>query len=234
MRRIHKWLAVSAGVFLIVWLLSGITMISGHLIVDPWPHDQQRASIDFHKVLVSPGEVVARLGSQADHAGREPEVRRMNLVPLHHRMLYQVELESGKTLLVEADTGHRFEVTSAFAVQRLREGFAISSELESVDLVHRHDLYYSWGPLPVYRASFTGNSGTWFFFAPGDGSMRRSDGLSAVLMVLEGLHTFEPIMWLTGRKSARDIVLVFFSLVGVAAAGTGYYLAFKRSGQKKT
>ena len=93
MRRIHKWLAVSVGVFLLAWLVSGIAMISGHLIVDPWPKGQQRPHIDFHKVVVSPGEVVARLGSHADHAGIEPKVRRMNLVPLHHQV--QVFLAQG-------------------------------------------------------------------------------------------------------------------------------------------
>jgi len=231
MRRVHKWLAVSVGVILLGWLVSGITMISGHLIVNPWPQGQQRRSIDFRKVVVPPGEVVARLGSHADHAGMLPKVRRMNLVPMHNRVLYQVELESGKTLFVEADTGNVFEVAPEFAVQRLREGFSIHSELESVDLVHRHNLYYSWGPLPVYRASFKGNSGTWFFFAPSDGSMRRSNMRGAVLMALEKLHTFEPIRMLTGKKSVRDAFLVFFSLVGVVAASTGYYLAFKKQKQ---
>ena len=58
--KVHKWVAVTVGVFFLMWLISGIVMILPNRVYRPVP-GRKLAPVDYRDVTVSPAEALATL-----------------------------------------------------------------------------------------------------------------------------------------------------------------------------
>jgi len=221
---VHKWIAVFVGLFILVWLISGIVMMMPPLF--PGPARQQEARpVNFREVTVSPAEAVEEL---ARVLGSYPEVNRLSLRRIGDTLAYQVSLKSGVSHLIDARSRQLFTVTQELAEQIARDEFSIQTPVHHIDLVRRHTFDYSWGPLPAYRIMFDDKQGTVSYVSTIDGTVQRSDRWSRIRAAITSLHTFEPLRLVTERDWVRKGVLFVLSLIGIGAAGTGYYLALPR------
>jgi len=108
--------------------------------------------------------------------------------------------------------------------------------LERVETLTRYDnYYYSRRPelggrvLPVIRARFNDDARTWFHIDPQTGQvLERSTRANRVYRWLyNGLHSFD-ILWLWERRPLWDIVVITFSLGGMALSVIGVVIGIKR------
>ena len=224
MYKVHKWIAVTVGVFFLVWLISGIAMVLPNSWYTPVPQ-RRPGPIDFKEVTVSPAEAIATL---ARLLGSYPEVNSVNLKRIRERAVYQISVKRGDLHLIDARSGEVFKITQELAEQIARDEFPLEARVLQIDLVTRNSFSYPWGSVPAYEVVFDDNQATMSHVAVSGGTVRRSTRWSRIQAAVVSLHTFEPLKLITKRKAARKGLLLLLSLLGIAVAGTGYYLSIPR------
>jgi len=226
---IHKWLAVTVGVFFLVWLISGIVMV-----LPPWftPSMSQQASalLDLQKTTVSPTEAVMGL---AQTGGELPQVRSVTLMQVADIAVYEIVTASGEMYLVHAQSGQPFTITLDVAEQIVRGYVSLQSRVLQRDLVTKHSLTYQWGPLPAYRFIFDDDRSMVYYVSIQDGAIWQNNRWSWIKGAIASLHTFEPLRLITKEISIKQGLLVLLSVIGIGAAITGYCLALPRRAQSK-
>ena len=219
--KIHKWLAVSAGVFILVWIVSGIAMI----IPLPNPEKTRKEVVparDFLEITISPREAVEKL---ANLIGELPPLRSVSLEPIAGLMVYKISTESGRSHLIDSQTVQELNITQELAEKIVRKSLSTPASVSRIDLITRHRIDYLWGPLPAYRIEFSDSRATVSYVAVADGTVYHNDRWSRFRSVMVSLHTLDPLNLITGKAAVRKGLLLLLGLLGIAAAGTGYYLA---------
>jgi hypothetical protein len=224
MHTVHKWLAISVGLIFLVWILSGVVMILPPPSYGP-PPERSAEALDLGEDLISPTRAIAGL---KNGRGGQPEVNAVTLRRVLDTPVYEIALGGEGPLLVSARSGELFTITPSVAEQIVRTHFPSESRPLQTELVTNHSIAYPWGPVPAYRIATAGQTGTTYYVSARDGEVRRSNRWSRVQEAIASLHTFEPLKLLTRRESLRKGLLLLMSAVGIAAAGTGYYLAVPR------
>jgi hypothetical protein len=220
MHTAHKWLAISVGLFFLVWILSGVVMILPPPSYGP-PPERAAQALDLGEELISPTRAIAGLQNGA-------EVHAVTLRRILDTPVYEIATGREGPLLVSARSGEVFTITAGVAEQIIRTQFPSESRVLQTELVTNHSLTYAWGPVPAYRIAAAGQAGTTYYVSAGDGEVRRSNRWSRVQEAIASLHTFEPLKLLTRRERVRKGLLLLMSAIGIGAAGTGYYLAVPR------
>ena len=220
----HKWIGVTVGGFLLIWLISGVVMILPAPSSGP-PRQPSPAALDLQAVSVSPAEAVATV---AKLAGGAPEVTSLELRRVATAVVYEISVAGGGAYLIDARSNQPFTITSEVAGQLVRDRFPSPSQVQQSDLLSTHDMTYPLGPLPVYRVVLAGDPSTLYYVSPRDGTVSRSDRWSRAQNALASLHTFEPLKLLVRSSSVRRGLLIIASVIGIMAALTGYYLALPR------
>ena len=223
MYKVHKWMAVTVGAFILVWLISGIVMILPPPF--PAPARQRTPPLDFQEITVSPAEAVGNLGKVLKAS---PQVISVSLRRIADAVVYEVTVKPGGSHLIDARSGQVFMITPEVAEQIARDGFPSPARVLQIERVDRHSFAYPWGPLPAYRIVFDDDRATVSYISTSDGTVRRSDRWSRIRGAITSLHAFEPLKLITKRDAVRKGLLVLLSVVGVGVAGTGYYLALPR------
>jgi uncharacterized iron-regulated membrane protein len=224
MYKIHKWVAVSVGLFILIWLLTGIVMILPPLFPGS-DHKQESRPLNFREATVSPAEAVNEL---ARVLGSFPEVNWVSLRRVGDTLAYQISLKSGSSYLIDTRSRQLFTVTPEMAEQIARGESSLQTNVHQIELLRRHTFDYSWGPLPAYRISFNDEWGTVSYVSTIDGTVQRSDRRSRIRAAITSLHTFEPLTLVTERDRVRKGALLLLSFIGIGATATGYYLALPR------
>jgi len=93
--RLHKWFAVSAGVFIMAWCLSGIAMIlpvpqSGPL------EKKSQPSVNYSEVPLSPAEAVTKLSKVLESS---TQVSSVTMLQIRDSVAYRMTLQSGESYL---------------------------------------------------------------------------------------------------------------------------------------
>jgi hypothetical protein len=228
--QIHKWISIAVGLFLLVWLVSGVVMV----LPERW----------FQPLLLAPGEGIdytsASLSPQAaiEHLeqtkGEEVQVSWVGFSALDGRLAYHLYLVDGSSALIDATTGEPIVVDVEMAeriASRLGDG---GTGPGTVQWVYKHDLVYPFGPLPVYRVIYDRSSAPMVYVSPEDGSVSVSSPGTRLRSALASLHTFEPLRLLTPSERLRKGLLVLLGLVGIGTALTGYFLAILPLLRRKT
>jgi len=218
LRTIHKWLAVTVGSVFLAWLVSGIVMV-----LPPWSGvaaPRAAAALDLGEVKVSPGAAAATAG------GASEGVTSVTLARLMGIPVYRVASAHGLQL-VDARTGRLLRITQETAERLARLHFSVEGRVHEVALVTRHSVAYPWGPVPAYRIVFESAPGIAYYVSMTDGTVQRSDMWSWLRDAIVSIHGFEPLKLITKSDSIRTGLLVLFSLVGIGAALSGYYLVFR-------
>jgi hypothetical protein len=210
--RLHKWIAVGAGVFLCSWIVSGIVMI----LPDSAGGRPRPAAPEYRHAVLSPAQVAAAVGERP---------LEMALEPIGERIVYRVRTGRGSHLL-DAASGRPFEITPSLAESIVRNQYAGGSAAMRVERLDAHRHGYG-GPLPAYRLTVE-RSSTAYFVSLADGSVHRLTPVGRVRSAVESLHTFAVVPWLRGDSKARRVALFGAALTALAAALTGYFLALPK------
>ncbi len=219
--KVHKWIAATVGVFFLMWLISGIVMILPNRFYAP-VLQRTPPPLNFREITVSPAEAVANL---AKALGSYPEVSSVGLKRIRDTVVYHITMKPSGSHLIDARSGQVFTITPKIAEQIARDDFPSHGRVLQIDLVTRHTFAYPWGSLPAYRVVFNDDRATVSHVSMSDGTVRRSDRLSRIKAAIKGMHTFEPVKLITERDAVRKGLLLLLAVVGIGAAGTGYYLA---------
>ncbi len=197
MYKVHKWIAVSIGVFFLMWLISGIVMILPPLSPGPL-REQKLEALDFRKITVSPSQAVASIEKVLETSA---EVNRVNLRRVQDAVVYDVILKNGGSHLVDAISNQVFAITPERAERIVRSAFPTQAHVLQIERVSRHSYVYQRGPLPAYRVVFDNDQSTAYYVSTHDGTVRRSDRWSRIRGAIESLHTFEPLKLITKRDA---------------------------------
>jgi uncharacterized iron-regulated membrane protein len=220
--KIHKWLAVSVGGFFLVWLISGIVMILPRLSADPEGPPISDV-IDMKKVSLSAQEAVTKLTTQL---GEVPQVREVSLKRIADNDVYEVLTASHGPHLIDARFGEPFRITAQGAEAIAKRRVAPGAGVLQIELLSRREFTYREGPLPVYRIVFEQDPSVLYYVSVRDGTVSRSDRESRIRSAIASMHTLEPVKLLMEREAFRKGLLLLSSLIGIAAVGTGFYLAW--------
>jgi hypothetical protein len=216
-------MAVTAGIFILVWLVSGIVMIVPPLSAGP---ARQRApAADFPTVTMSPAEAIASL---AKLLGATPQVHSVSLRRIAGMVVYEIAAGAGGSHMIDARTGRLFTITPQVAERVARHDFPTQANVRDINLVTRHTFAYLWGPLPAYRIAFDDDRATVSYVSTSDGTVRRNDRRGRIRSAITSLHQFEPLKLVIEGNAVRKALLFLLSAVGIGVAGTGYYLALSR------
>jgi hypothetical protein len=107
----HKWIGVSVGVILAMWLFTGIVMVTG-----PRPPSPPTPRLDFSAAVISP--------AQASAKSRTP-VTRIDLIAIGTAPVYKLSTASG-TVLVDARNGELVVINDSLAMVIARQASGIS------------------------------------------------------------------------------------------------------------
>jgi hypothetical protein len=224
---IHKWLAVTAGVFFLTWLISGMVMVLSPLFNLSMPQHVP-APLDFQKTIVPPAEALMKL---AKTGGELPQVRSVTLKQVADIAVYEIVTANGEMYLVNAHSGQLFTITPDIAEQITRVYVSSQFRVLQRDLVTKHSLTYPLGPLPAYRFIFDNDRSIVYYVSIREGAVSQNHRWSWVRGAIVSLHTFEPLKLITSEKAIKQGFLVLLSVVGIGAAITGYCLVWPRRAQ---
>lgn len=215
-RKLHKWIFVFMGIFMLAWVVSGIVMI----LPQPWfgaITRFDRSEADYTLAVLPPSEAVARVERQGLTA---QGIRGVSLRTVDGRILYEVALENGTPRLIDAQSGEPFSFTPELAERLVRRNFEITATLLESSRLTEHDTTYPAGHLPVSRVRFDDDPQISYFVQESNLRIFRSSALSRVRSAVVSLHNLGPVEMLTGSHDLRHNMLIatgFLSLIGTIA-----------------
>jgi hypothetical protein len=235
MRRLHKWIAIAVGVFLLSWTVSGVVLLLPMRL--PAPAGQaapaaQTAPVDFREATISPAEAINDL-EQA--LGKRVQVDRIALGRIQDTTVYRITTSDDGVRLVDAASGELFEMTQSAAERLAREEFPTSAATVHIDWIDQHDVDYPYGSLPAYRIVFADTWGTVSSVSSTEGSVFRSDRWTRLRQRIVEWHSFQPLTAITRRERLTRLAMIGLGSVGTIVVLTGYYLALprRRSGSNR-
>jgi uncharacterized iron-regulated membrane protein len=221
--KLHKWIAVTVGAFILLWLISGIVMVLPKRF--PPPSRQAPAPLDLREITISPAEAVVTLSKVL---GSSPEVGQMTLRRLGNSVVYEISAKPGGSHFVDARSGEIFTITPDVAEQIAQGDLHSQARALQIEIINQHALTYPWGPLPAYRVVFDDDRATISYVSTRDGRVWHTDRRSRIRVAMSSLHDFSAFRLIIGRNAVRTGLLLLLSLVGIAVVVTGYYLALPR------
>lgn len=216
--KVHKWVGVSVGVVLLMWIVTGVLLSVGE------GRGQSRpAPPDYARATLSPAAAVAA-ASTGDSGLRA--IRVVELDRLGDRVIYRVKGAPRGTALIDATTGERIVVGESLA-RELAQRAVPGGTIESAELIHANDRGYA-GSLPAWRVRFADADATWFQLSAQDGLINISTTTSRTSSTVHGLHTFGSLTALRIERRHIRLLLIGASLVALAVVVTGYVLSLPR------
>jgi len=214
---IHKWIGVSVGVLLAMWLVTGIFMIL------PKPRALPPIPINYDSMTISPAQAVMIARAQADGN----EIRGVALRQLGDRLLYQVNLVGSGPVLVDGQRGTVVQITDSLVLASVRKGFGPEVEIERVEYLERHTMTYLFGPLPAYRVEIGDSARSVVHVAVRDGSLQASTGRGRFLGAMGKIHTFRALSAIRVDKRMERWLIILTSAVSLMLVVTGYFLSLR-------
>lgn len=221
-RRIHKWISVVAGVFLLIWIVTGI-----FISLPPAGGPQSRRANpvpDYSLATLSPAEAAT---TAASFAAAGAAVNDIELVRLAGRAVYQVMLAGVGPVLIDAVTGERITVDADEALRIATTAYTGDGTPSTPERVEEHSLRYMLGGLPAWRIAFDDRHGTEVHVVMRNGATTWSGSRHRFRMLMAAGHDWWPLGVIGGPKW-RSLALVLSALLALAAALTGYWLAVRR------
>jgi len=219
--QIHKYLAIVAGIFFLVWTISGIIMMTPLDWYEPSPL-KSAGTPDYSQALISPAEAVKVL--EADL--KSPvDVVAFELKTINNRPVYDILAAEVGSKLVDAIEGDVIKITPEIAEQIARDAVQTQAEVQSILRIKEHSTSYPFGQLPVFRILFYDHPGEIFYVTVQDGRVSQSTWLTRLRFAITSLHTFEPLRLISDNDKIRQLSLIVTAFLSILVALTGYYLA---------
>jgi uncharacterized iron-regulated membrane protein len=201
----HKWIGVSVGLILAMWLFTGIIMVTG-----PRPPSVPIRRLDFSTAVISPAQASARSAAV---------VNRLELIAIGSVPIYKISTDSG-TKLIDARSGEPFVVTDSLAE-------AIAMEASGISGAARTTRVKSDGGAPAYRIVFSDPAST-VVEVDANGAARVADRLKRFRNVMGGLHTFGVLRRVIDSRNTVAGLLVIVAGTALVSVVTGYVMALPR------
>lgn len=215
-RTIHKWIGITLGIALLVWLVSGVWMALPTSYQENW----EGGFSQWPAAAVAPAQAVI-----AASGGAPERVRNINMWGVAGRLFYRVSLDAGPVQLVDATTGEPVTVTPELAEQIARAIFGLpEAPIDTVERVDRYSMRYAAGPLPAMRIVFGDGNNTVVYVGVADGTVLGGGASHRIRSVVAGLHTFYPLRVLVSTNGEKGI-LILASVICIVGVFTGYWLA---------
>lgn len=222
--KMHRWIFTVMGVFIVMWLISGILMAMPDYWFGPTPEYMQPV-IDYHSATLSPADTVGVLISRGIPSD---DIRRVDLRQVRNDLLYSVQLGTGETLLVDARSGETFEFSEELVVDIIRDTFHVDSTVVDVTRLNKHDASYPWGSLPAWKIRFAYDSSHVYLVAEKDLGVFRSSTATRVRTAITSLHEFTPVYLISDDQRVRKGLLILTGTVSLAGALIGVLLTLPR------
>ena len=223
MYKTHRWLALVAGGFFIVWILSGILTMFQLPLEDSG--QGKDLPLDFRAATMSPSEAIQLVEKIS---GKPVETRDVHLDEVLGKVVYQVSINDGPSRLIDAQTGKEILIDKPIAEEIAKSRLPSHMEILHTEYLETHTPEYSNGPLPVYKISFNDTWKTFSIVEKSSGKEHHNNLWGRGKGKIVGLHFFSPIEQVTGSPRLRKAFVILIGLLGIGAACTGFYLALKR------
>ncbi len=225
-RRIHRIMAVSVGFLFLLWIVSGVVMVMPQLRIAALAPDHSIFQPETLRDLsISPVDAIRAVNGVSQGS---VEVTNIQLRPLAGAMVYEISTGNGGSHLIDARTGEVVTVTEQMAQAIAHTMMVDGVNVESSTLVSAYGADYTSGPLPVYRIQMSDPSASVVYVSARNGDSRYTNRWIRIRAALEGLHSFDPVEWVTGSSLLRKGLLLLGSLIGGVVALTGYALVLRR------
>jgi len=241
-RKIHKWASIGIGVFLIVWLVSGIVAVLPSFILERIDHrmmggkqvhtaetqselvqiESVAGEPDYRNLSLSIPEAISILETNLGHA---VQVTTCTTYRLSNTLVYDMTLKDGKRYLIDAIEGVPTTVTEAQIKENAKAAAPPGSHIVDMTYLNRRPYAY-WGPIPIYRLIFNDASRTYVYVSPITGQVEvKNKGWNRLREWMLSLHKFEFLLLIWEREAFRKGVMLILSLVGLGVVVTGFYIA---------
>lgn len=225
MRKIHKWTFIFMGLFMLLWVASGIIIsVPMHwLDIDGRPTSH---SVDYSQAVVSPAQAAAKVAADGNSPAR---ITSVSTQQIQDTLVYLVKREGEGERAVNAVTGEYFEFSPALAESIVRERYGIEDELIENRVLTAHNFGYPWGPLPVSHLRFSGQyAGADFYVNHTSGNVRSGTALTRARVAGGMIHSLEPIKHFTGSERLHRGFLVLTAAISLLGVIAGLYLVLPR------
>jgi hypothetical protein len=237
--RWHHYLGLAFGVVTFSWFLSGM------LSIDPLDWSPGDSATNAERLALAGGTI------DASAFGQSPAEVTLRFAPAGSLRELRAAMVGGKAFWVGIDGAAHARLVSAgtgvpdepgelpfralsLAAARLVPG----ARAVAFDTLRAHDDYYYPSPeharpLPVLRVRFDDRERSAFYLDPRLGSIAMKAGNRSRLerWLYTGLHDFD-FQALTSRRPLWDVVVILFSLGGLALAVTGVVVAWRWIGHQ--
>jgi hypothetical protein len=213
-RPLHKWLAITAGIFLLSWVVSGVGMMAGRSS----PRENKPAAVDLSEIAISPAQVLNRLspGAQAKWIA----IRRVA-----GRPVYELRVEDQGTVLIDAASGESLAFSAQLAGDIVRRQFPEAGAVTSAERLERGDFRYRTGPMPVWRVTLDGDSPAAYYVPERTGDVVRIDRWRVMQAVFSRVHDLSAVRMIGAGPAVQHTLLYLGSALAFVTAITGYRLA---------
>jgi uncharacterized iron-regulated membrane protein len=225
LRKIHRWVFIAVGIFMITQILSGLLMIMPPEWFGASPHWPRNPPADYHRAVLSPSDAVAKLTADT---GSPVEIKQIKLRQIKEHLLYSIVQGDNSKKLIDAATGEYFDFTPELAESMIRNQFSIETPLTEIELLTEHSSVYPWGSLPAYRMTFDDSSSESYFVVQDDLKLYRSSPVTRARAAITSLHEFVPLELITHDSRVPKGLLGLVFGIALAGAITGMLMLLPR------
>lgn len=219
--KLHKWIGVIIGVFLLTQCITGIIFLLPSLEVST-NAEPDLSQHYFQSMNVSPAEAIEILNKELD---LPLQIKQINFKQIKNRIAYKISTKTGNVYLIDSVSGDRIRITQEFAKQIAQDKFIGSSKVVKVEKIDKYGLVYNWGPLPVYRVVFDGTLASSLYISGLSGEIvRKSNTIDKIRSLVLRFHDLSILTIFTKRGIYGKVLLVTLSLTSIVLIGLGYYL----------
>jgi len=201
----HKWIGISVGVILAMWLFTGIIMVTG-----PRPATPPTPQIDFSAAVISPAQAAAK--------SSDP-VNKIDLITLGSSLTYKLSTASG-TVLVDARSGEKIVINDSVAIVIATLASGVSAPAKAKRLGSGEEA-------SGYRVVFSDESAT-VAEIDASGAAKVTNKLKRFRNMMGGLHTFGVLRGFNASRGTIEGSLIVVAGTALVSVITGYVMALPR------
>lgn len=218
LRKTHKWLALIAGVQVLLWSISGLYMTVVDLDIIHGDHlvkEQRTELIDSAKIVPIVKPIIEQLAP----------IRSISLKTYFEQSVYEIR-SNKKITIVDALTGEiKEKLTAKVMEQQANKIYAGDANISSIELLAAYPGEIGGRKQPVWQVQYNDWSQATLYFHPQSGRLisKRTD-LWRTFDFLWLLH----IMEYKGVGGVTGIFFRVFSIISILMAAFGAWLLFYR------
>jgi len=218
-RRIHKWLALAAGIQISIWAISGLYMTVVDLDIIHGDHlvkQVEEPNIESQQLRAISPELIKELAP----------VQSITLKSYFGMPVYEIRARKKNTLIVDAQTGElKQALTKEQVKQNALQVYAGDDSINKIELLSTHPGEIGGRKLPVWRVEYDDLVQSTLYFHHTSGQLlSKRTHLWRAFDVLWVLH----IMDFLKSKGHRGYLFRFFSITSLLLAIFGAWLLFFR------